>query len=134
MAEKQIEETKVNYQIALLAKELGFNEACYFHFGTDGTEFGSRHPVGVKNTQWVKCVARPTLAHLQQWLIEVCKMVVFVAPVIPDCNEFGFQIYVVDGQVEIDCERFYKTYNEALEKGIEIGLEFIKKRQNNVNN
>jgi hypothetical protein len=86
--EKSVQESKVTYETAYLAKELGFDEICYYHFGSDGTEFESRHPTGSKNSQWVKCVARPTQAHLQAWLRE---------------------IYNIDVEVSRDSEVHYKN-------------------------
>lgn len=66
-----MEETKVSFETACLAKEKGFDEICHYHFGNDGHPFESRNPLGSKNSQWVKCTARPTLSFLQKWLREV---------------------------------------------------------------
>lgn len=65
---KPVQEAKVTYETACLAKELGFDEICFYHFGSDKSEFESRNPNGSRNSQWAKCVARPTQAHLQAWL------------------------------------------------------------------
>jgi hypothetical protein len=61
---------------------------------------------------------------LQKWLREIHNIIVFVAPLIPDCNEFGVTIYSNKYSCELN-NAFYKTYEEALEIGLQEALKLI---------
>lgn len=122
--EYPIPETKVSYETALLAKENGFNEVCYHHFGSDGNEFGSRNPEGGKNSQWVKCVARPTQAHLQKWLRK--KHHIHVYCVVSDKGLPFYDVYLTNGCIRYKKEDNECVYEESLEEGLQTGLKWIK--------
>jgi hypothetical protein len=121
-----MEEYKVNFDTALMAKEKGFDEICYYHFGSDGHPFESRNPQGSKNSQWVKCVARPTQAFLQQWLREVHEI-----DVNPVLKAKGFKFYNVSivkyNTIDYTEDQNF-TFTQALEFGLLKGLKLIPEK------
>ncbi|HEY6143718.1 MAG TPA: hypothetical protein VIV55_09940 [Flavobacterium sp.] len=119
-----IPDTKVNYETALLAKEQTFDEVCYYHFGSDGVEFPSIKLEGGKNSQWAKCVARPTQAHLQKWLRK--RHHIHVYCVVSDKGLPFYDVWVVKGDVRYKSEDDEYVYEESLEVGLQIGLKWIK--------
>lgn len=125
METKNIQESKVNFQTAVLAKELGFDEICYYHFGIDGEEFASRLPDGSKNSNWAKCTARPTLAHLQTWLRENYDIHVFC---VGNLGTFlpNYDVIVMHGQTNYHREDADNLYDDALTMGLNKGLRLLK--------
>ena len=76
------------------------------------------------NKKYFEACSASTQAILHKWLREVHEIIVFIAPVIPDCKEFGFDIYSNKFDIETP-GGFYKTYEEALEAGLYQGLKLI---------
>jgi hypothetical protein len=111
-------------ETALLAKDQGFNEVCHYHFGSDGVEFPSRTPEGGKNSQWVKCVARPTQAHLQKYLRK--RFHIHVYCVISEKGLPFYDVWVVKGGTRYKTEEEEYVYEESLEIGLQIGLKWIE--------
>ena len=62
-----------------------------------------------------------TQSMLQAWLREEHGIIVFVAPIVPECKEFGFTI-VPETETSLG---FYKTYEDALEAGLLKALTLI---------
>lgn len=122
--EYPIPETRVDYITALLAKEYGFNEVCYYHFGSDGVEFPSRTPEGGKNSQWVKCVARPSQSHLQKWLRK--RFHIHVYCVISEKGLPYYDVCVVKGDIRYKSDENEYVYEEALEVGLQVGTKWIE--------
>jgi len=116
----------ITLETAKLAKEKGFNEPSQNHFRSSGEEFKENFSPFTKNTEWQSdSISRPTQSLLQRWLREVHNIIVYVAPLIPDCKEWGYCVYHIDTNYEKNT-LFSNTYEEALELALQEALKLIK--------
>jgi hypothetical protein len=122
-----MEEQLVELEVAKLAKEKGFNEICYHHFGCDEESFGGRGKIGSRNSQWINCCTRPTQGLLQRWLREIHNIHVNVSP-LHLTSGWRQQAYSMEeGHYNGASAGFhYKTFEKALEEGLLQGLKLIK--------
>jgi len=118
-----MKEQIISFKTAELAREKGF-------FGWCNTGYGLKKKtialIGSPNCEFIKKgrgILAPTQALLQKWLRRK-KIDVFVAPVIPECKEYGVTIYSLWYNKEENIG-FYKSYEEALEKGLYKALKLI---------
>lgn len=112
-----MQEKLVDFQVAKLAKEKGFNWWCRYYYEVT-EEPASIQNLNYKNEEPFKQPAIPTQALLQKWLREVHGIFVSV-----DVN-FNVKIYYKD---ELHNEIFnFNSYEEALEKGLQEGLKLIE--------
>jgi hypothetical protein len=114
----------VTKETALLAKEKGFdcrNEDSYWSYLNENSTAMCYHEK--------TCVLHPTQSLLQRWLREVHNIIVFVAPFkdhaadVNDPLEWNYAIY---GK---SIGRDLKSYEEALEKGLQEALKLIPQNQ-----
>ena len=129
-----MKETLISFQVAKLAKEKGFNEICDSHFEEDGGAYDSYGlPFKPNDKQEHEILyARPTQSLLQKWLREVHDII--VTPCTFDKgflekDKFCYQYYI-ENKTDLDDDRLvgmlvYKTWEEALEKGLQEALKFI---------
>lgn len=130
-----MEESLITFETAKLAKEKGFNIPVWFTWIVspqgdalwNDFEEGQFGQITIKenHNEYIFRQSAPTQSLLQKWLREVHKIIVFVAPLIPECNEFGVTIYSNKYTSEKDLA-FYKNYEEALEVGLQEALKLIK--------
>ena len=134
-----MEETRVRFETANLAKEKGFNESCNFVFenGNEKCLYGIER----RNSTYENVVTIPKQSLLQKWLRETHNIDV---DVVRD-SEVHYQdetrwIVKISDWNDIQIKEFsiaqlkfpnhshhidFKSYEEALEKGLEEGLKFI---------
>lgn len=144
-----MEEQFVNFDTAKLAKEKGFNEYCRKTFDTEGKSSNLSGYMRMK--KWnindkvhlydtdseefenpdIECT-QPTQSFLQKWLREEKKIRVYVGN--SASGEFKYEINIVnpiqEDRIGKPWERkynytSYKTYEEALEKGLIESLKLI---------
>lgn len=120
---EQLYEDKVSFETAVLAKQAGFNEICFFHFGLDGVEFASVHQDGRRNSDWAKCIARPTQRLLQKWLADKHRIMVYAIKDEKDTDKFRYEI--VEGQKVKFSHNTASDPQQACEKGLQAVLEKI---------
>jgi len=125
-----MEDRKVSFETAKLAKEKGFNETCNSHFEENGSSYDSYgeefKPNNIQDHEIL--YARPTQSLLQKWLREVHKV--------------DFTLYLDDDGYTVEWsflgktgkwdpkkqggKEGFKTYEEALEVGLQEALKLIK--------
>ena len=135
-----MEETRVNFKAANLAKKKGFNESCNFVFENGNEKY--LYGIERRNSTYADVVTIPTQSLLQKWLRETHNIDV---DVVRD-SEVHYQdetrwIVKISNWNDIRIKDFpiaqlkfpnhlhhvdFKSYEEALEKGLEEGLKFIE--------
>ncbi len=136
-----MEETLISFETAKLAKDRGFDLECKYRYykvyaGSTLNKVG--HNVGDfvlstinknDNSLGVASLAEaPTQALLQRWLREVYNIHLMVEPYY---NEekllvYGFDLITERAEEETIIEKGFKTYEEALEIGLQEALKLIK--------
>ena len=130
-----MEDTRITFETAKLAKEKGFNALCYDAFNSKGNlysngwceyiydnkveiPFGS----GVLESQ---DILAPTQSLLAKWLREEHNIIVLVDYEGIDGYYYKFYSYK-EGNKNYDAsDKNYNTYEEALEAGIQEALKLI---------
>lgn len=133
----------VSFETAQLAKEKGFDLECEkfykennvfgdsFEFYKNSTlmGIGNHHP---DNKHWLTYCTAPTQSFLQKWLRDVQN--IFVCPVLyEDYIQWCVIIYVKQNeQSQLNTKHTYikdvwKTYEQALEEGLQEALKLINK-------
>ena len=112
-----MKEQLVTFEVAKLAKEKGFNElsdSCYNIIGVISNNINN------KNQDWTdnKVYTAPTQSLLQKWLREIHKINVYC---IPSDFEEGTWYNNIASHNPV----FTGTYEEALEIGLQEGLQLI---------
>jgi hypothetical protein len=128
-----MQESLITFETAKLAKEKGFDWAskCYHSDGTfqDRQQLSNyNHKVFIDGVDYL--ISAPTQSLLQKWLREVHKIEIVVHP--KEHSSLGF-MYAVDvfftdqlNHISYDgVYSLYKTYEEALEFGLQEALKFI---------
>lgn len=133
-----MKEELIQFETAKLAKEKGF-DISVVNFYTTGkknylTNTRNYDDDGYAESNWnnglgsyptspdyVECSA-PTQALLQKWLREKCNIEVFVKSEYKNKVKIGFYY---GGNLEYS-KPIYKTYEEALEEGLQEALKLIK--------
>lgn len=136
----------VSLETAVLAKELGFDEY------TDCIFINSNYPMRVVSSHNDKnssnneeycsdgyhvydfVCSDPTQALLQKWIREIHGECVYCVPVVNTSFEVIYYYYeiiadLVAYDISHEKER-YKTYEEALEAGLQTSLKFLKTKKN----
>ena len=112
-------EQLVEFETAKLAKERGFNEECWDYYDNGGVS----RPNITKVSNKMKLISAPTQSLLQKWLREVHNIkltVMFRENSITGTESWDWLIKGID----VFYKRF-KTYEEALEKGLIEALKLI---------
>jgi len=120
----------VSHKVAKLAREKGFNEKVFAHFGDDGLLGWTS---GKLNYSHNTGCAAPSLYSLQNWLLTQHN--IWVEPIlnfVPDTiDDYGYKVCLfslVDQWNKVkwitnkECNKIFKTPWEALENGIYIAL------------
>jgi len=142
----------VSFETAKLAKELGFNENCVFYYNTpkyqdikkDNRNWLSqfKNMKGYEDTFYnINEFRAPTQSLLQKWLREEYKITISISDFLTyqDLVVWDYEISKVGTDIDTkgkyiplisysnsDLERDFKTYEEALEKGLQESLKIIK--------
>ena len=132
-----MEDTLIGFETAKLAKEKGYDNKLLTYYKNDLEKGDYLFEELIKNqTEWISnfqskyeydknISVAPSQSLLQKWLREVHNIIVFVAPLIPYCKEFGVTIYSNKYICEKDLA-FYNQYEKALEIGLQEALKLIK--------
>lgn len=115
----------ISFETAKLAKEKGFNiYQDYQYVDNENTDFKSsfyRHN-DYQCTLIKKLYFAPTQSLLQRWLREVHNIIVEVQ--FYSYNNWNYSIYLNEPITEVTPK--FKTYEEALEEGLQEALKLIK--------
>ena len=129
-------DNNVSYKVAKLARKKGFDEKCYYSYASDETLMMPWHcdcddltkeKFGVTNTDLLNNKTKlqsledwataPKQAHLQKWLRERG------IHVIVKLNTYTMIYDVfIESKGEKHSSLFYQSYEEALDKGLELAL------------
>lgn len=129
-------ETLVKLQTAKLAKQKGFNVTVKHRYRKDEADMHLMPYLAAINfndpcfqDEGRQYTSAPSQTILQKWLREVHNVIVFVAPVVPHCKEFGYTIVHHESSysklTEVDCSQFYDNYELTLETGLEESLKLL---------
>ena len=127
-------ETLVTFETAKLAKEKGFEEEVLHFYCINKTcnyikepyEYSFRvnaNQNSEDNFGYGETTSAPTQSLLQKWLREVHNIHIAVLPKILPSNEIKY--YCFKGKIKKDFKDLYNTYEEALEKGLQLALNRI---------
>jgi hypothetical protein len=140
-----MKEQLIDFETTKLAKEKRFDIPVYYHYSEnpvndliilcepDDPEVGQGWILcNYNNKNWTfQKYSAPTQELLQKWLREVHKIEVYITPsyiVNGDKKEFTYIIHVEQGEY-LECKYQsvgqHKTYEEALEIGLQEGLKLI---------
>lgn len=109
-----MKEQIIEYETAKLAKEKGFNiESLYTNEDLPSIENIKEYYLA------------PTQSLLQKWLREVHIINCFVIPYIT-LEDVKYCYIIFNNKEEQLYNEDFKTYEEALEKGLQLGLQLIK--------
>lgn len=111
----------VSFELAKLLKENGFTQDCVFFYEKEIL----RHILSVKLSEEINpkdITPAPMLYQVVNWLRKVHKIYLHVEPDFKIKDTFKYIFYVKE--VSYSNNR-YETYEEALEEGIKIALNFI---------
>lgn len=134
-----IEEDYVSFETAKLLKENGYNEECAYYIIRD--EDGCiRHLYASTVSSLTKTnkilYKSPTLYEAQKWLREKHKMFVSAAPQPPFTKPLEFFYWIdfpeetIDNYGSLVIVEHFSSYEQALDKGIQDALDFIKMNNN----
>jgi hypothetical protein len=136
-----MKEQLVTFETAKLAKEKGFNWLCYNAYNLRGMLYSNGWCEYIDDNETElpfdstalreKDMLAPTQSLLQKWFREEHSIFVFVEPTLGE--DFGmFAVYATDKEqndlgLNLGYESSYqaKTYEEALEKGLQETLKLI---------
>lgn len=112
----------ITFKTAVLAKEKGFNEVCQKSY--IGTPAVQTSDINHKNTDYIHRCSAPTQSLLQRWLREVHNIFVSCSYDHIKCDGTYFIWYGVMAK-SCDSEHGFKSYEEALEAGLQEALKLI---------
>lgn len=134
-----MEDTKIQFKTAKLAKEAGFDEPCKWHYTQNKPnkvpQLFSVYPIEALNT-WNGRFSAPTQSLLQRWFREVHKIHIEIGwmrvnPFYPSRTNYYFAsidfLNDRDRQGLTTLGDDHKTYEEAMEDGLIMALNLIQK-------
>ena len=118
-----IQEAYVSFETAKLLKEKGFRQGCE-HFYESGVLDRTKENEFMYN-QYGHLISSPTQQMALAWLREKKNVYMDIAPthVTNGSIHFVWQTYDSDYAVTGDCDRFFDSYEEAVEAAIKYCLE-----------
>jgi len=122
-----MKEELISFETAKLAKYSGFN--IYTNGSYDSIGNISQTHYIFNHHNLVNSFPKPTQSLLQKWLREKHTIIVYPAPVIPDCKEFGCNVYQNTGDTFIEFNTpFHDSWEKAFEEGLQEALKLIKQQ------
>lgn len=121
-----MEEQKITFKTAELAKEKGFDEPCKTYYSKMGKSHSSKQKLTHKSLRSGGCL-KPTQSILQKWLREKINIDLFVVPAIKANHYEWLLLYELGSGVrdEIEADQSFIIYEDALERGLQIALKHI---------
>ena len=130
-----MEETLIRFETSEFAKEKGFNEETFYGFDEKGVhtehiEYKSYAPnepeIRISDYLQKWFYQRPSQAHLQKWLMEKHSIDVVATPVRAiGYDEISYWTYFIKSVSPMRNNYKFKTYEDALEIGLQNALELI---------
>lgn len=127
-----IEEIYVSFDTAKLLKEAWFDVPCTSQYSEGKSIWNVGYPDNFN--QYEFGYSRPTQALAARWLREVHRIVVDATFIPPstDGNAWRYFIGEMDDMVwngdYVPSDEFYRTYEKALEAGLQEAIKLIKKQ------
>lgn len=127
-----MEETKVTFETAKLAKEKGFNILCESFYDNEGTIYKSdvylnEERNNAYSSKSIELCKAPTQSLLQKWFREVHNIDVnpLTDTFVNKDESFKYVVYVTKSK-EIDVEyKDFNSYEEALEFGLQEAFKLL---------
>lgn len=134
-----MKEQLISFDTAKLAKEKGFDWKVSLHYESNGNRFFDKVPCNFNNVELI-CSA-PTQSLLQKWLREIHNIHIKVDDFLDDKTgiEWDYEIVIIGTDLDEkgnykalipysidDLNRNFKTYEQALEKGLQEALKLIE--------
>ena len=132
-----IEESYVSFDTAKMLKEAGFDARCYVQYSDIGVQWDSTSPSNFNADHWA--YSCPTQALAARWLREAHGIhVVITEEAYTNGINYLWQVLIYN-PLSVDCwdnkstgmygdNGEYKTYEEALEAGLQEAIKLIKKQ------
>ena len=132
-----IEESYVSFDTARMLKEAGFDARCYVQYSDIGVQWDSTSPSNFNADDWA--YSCPTQALAARWLREAHGIhVVITEEAYTNGINYLWQVLIYN-PLSVDCwdnkstgmygdNGEYKTYEEALEAGLQEAIKLIKKQ------
>ena len=119
-----MEEQLVSFETAKLAKKQGFKERCHYFFN-EGSGWKIQEDYILRQD---KTIEAPSQSLLQKWLREVYNTHLMVEPFYNEQKVlvYGFDLITERIEEETIVEKGFKTYEEALEVGLQEALKLIE--------
>lgn len=118
-----MKEEIISFETAKSAKEKGFNEVCNSCYDINGKVY---HGMNHKNDLGENVFSAPTQSLLQKWIREVHNIYVNIEYWNAISNNHKYKINYFREINNTIFGNFYKSYEEALEKGLQEALKLIK--------
>jgi len=120
-----MEDQLISFETAKLAKEKGFylsctKDGCEDHYEIDGTLLGESDPRYYKQILFLA----PSQSLLQKWLREERNMILEIRYFLV-VHHKGYYHRLSDGNILLSTGFEFKSYEEALEIGLQKALELI---------
>ena len=117
-----MEDTIITFETAKLAKKKEFNEICQYYYEILDKPI-SLQKMSCSNAEGYKQPTAPTQSLLSKWLREEHNIIVLVDYEGIDGYYYKFYSYK-EGNKNYDAsDKNYNTYEEALEAGLQVGLQ-----------
>lgn len=124
-----IQERKINYETAKLARKCGFDEYCSHLWGVfDGYE-GLHHYDNHNKSNPDIWFTAPTQSHLAKWLRDMHNLQVYAYSSTKNGNgEYRDYVAYINGIPQNDArDEEYQTYEDAMEFSLQKALEMLGK-------
>lgn len=136
-----MEEQLISFETAKLAKEKGFLDKTFEGeirisqqniYSPDGNLHSLEKALWSSAFKLKDCFNTPTQSLLQKWLREKYNIHLLIEPYYDEQRVlvYGFDLITEKSEEETILERGFKTYEEALEIGLQEALKLIKIRNN----
>jgi len=119
-------EERINFETAKLARERGFNIPCQAEYFS---KVKSEYSITISTQNWnsdlyPNCYSAPTQSLLQKWLREEHNLKIGVNT--PFNGSKDYQVSFPVNKIDWYNSDYYRTYEQALEKGLQEALKLIK--------
>ena len=126
-----IEESYVSFETARMLKEAGFDAPCTSQYTEGMGVWNVEYPYNFNEDDFG--YSRPTQALAARWLREVHRIVVDATFIPPSTGGYVWRYFIgnMDDMVwngdYVPSDEFYRTYEAALEAGLQEAIKLIKK-------
>ena len=119
-----MEDTRITFETAKLAKENGFDEKCLFFYTGDSKELKQINLKGISNSDTISFCSAPTQSLLAKWLREQHNIDVLVTSINGSkLKRYVSKIYV--NKLYVKLVGHSDNYENTFEKGLQETLKLI---------